>query len=69
MKSIILLSIILVAACAMLLTESASAANGDRDQTKDQIRDKTQDKSCDCTPDCLQDQTRLLTKLQIRDCP
>ncbi|MGD6806017.1 MAG: hypothetical protein ACQCN4_03565 [Candidatus Bathyarchaeia archaeon] len=67
-KSILLLSILMVAACATLLTASVAAGNGDMNQTKDQTRDKMQDKSCDYTPDCLQDQTKLQTKQQLHDC-
>jgi hypothetical protein len=66
LKGAVLLSLVLVAACAVMLTVPVVAANGDCDQTKNQIKDQTKDQLKDqtCTPDCLKDQTRL----HIRDC-
>ena len=67
MKSTILLSIVLIAACAMLVIGTASAVSQDKDQTKDQLRDKTQDQTCDSASDCLQDQIRDQTQDQLCD--
>jgi hypothetical protein len=68
-KGAVLLSVVLVAACAMLLAAPVLALNGDCDQTKDQLKDQIKDQTKDqlrdqTCADCLQDQTRL----RIRDC-
>ena len=83
-KGLVLLSVVLVVACAMILTAPVAAANGTQDQIKDQTKDQLKDQTCTpdciqdqikdqlkdqtCSPDCLQDQTKLQTKLQLRDC-